>query len=403
MAIHALALTLAVLAATPAPADALAALANQATPPPPPAPDAPKEEGIDAIAIPLISYNTDLGLGLGAAAGAYFHKKGYVPYRHGVAAQVFFTTKGVQSHFLRYDGPRLLGPLRVEARLDLKRELYAPYFGLGNLSAPGVEDSPSSRDRRFAFDYISPGGGVRLRGAPLEKGALQVYGGYSYRYTMVRPYPGTLLQKEQPVGIEGGSTGQIQLGALFDTRENETDPTYGGVEELSFLGSSLPTGSSYTYGGFTVSERRFFSLGTPKLIFAQRLYLDLLFGEVPFYEFSSGGGLQVPEGVGGMNTVRGVPRNRYIGVLKVVSNSELRFYPYQFQLLGAPVKVGGLVYFDLGRVWHPDVVDGAWYAWHPGVGAGFRASRRSAVVRIDYGLATETLRSAFYITFGHMF
>src|SRR5207248_1909557 len=89
----------------------------------------------DAIALPVLSYSTDLGLGFGAVGGAYLYEPGYEPYRHAVGAQLFFTSRGGQSHFLRYDGPDLLGPFRLEARLELKREQQAPYFGPGNRSA----------------------------------------------------------------------------------------------------------------------------------------------------------------------------------------------------------------------------------------------------------------------------
>ncbi|HSP77469.1 MAG TPA: hypothetical protein VLQ93_02995, partial [Myxococcaceae bacterium] len=79
-----------------------------------------KERGVDAIALPLVSFNSDLGFTYGAAGGAYIYAPGHRPYQHGIGVQVLFTSRGQQSHYLRYDGPQLIGPLRLEARLEYR-------------------------------------------------------------------------------------------------------------------------------------------------------------------------------------------------------------------------------------------------------------------------------------------
>jgi hypothetical protein len=361
-----------------------------------------KEKGVDAIGVPLLSYNSDLGVGIGAVGGSYVYSPGYRPYRHGIAVQAFFTTLGVQNHWLRYDGPRLLGSARVEARIEYKRELYSPYYGPGNLSSPQFEGN--LQDRQFHFDKLAPAAWVRLRTKPLgEDSSFQPYVGYGYRYTRVSTYDESLLTRERPRGAEGGPTGQAVFGLLWDTRDDESDTTRGGAEEISFRLAADPTGSAYDYVGVTVSERRFFQLGSPRLVLGLRGAVDVLTGDVPFFEWSSIGGLAGGEGIGGMSSVRGVFRNRYGGNYKAYVNSELRFYPWEFPLWGQPVKVGGLAFVDLGRVWHPGTENGRWNDWHPGAGAGLRLARRAAVIRVDYGVALEDWRQGLYVTFGHMF
>ena len=216
-------------------------------------------------------------------------------------------------------------------------------------------------------------------------------------------YEGSLLALEQPRGIEGGGNGQLSMGVLWDTRDEEGDPTHGGMEEFALRVSNEATASRYRYAGLTVGERRFVSLGSDRWVFAQRLAVDYLFGDVPFFEWSNLGGVTFVEGIGGSGSVRGVPRNRFAGNLKVVSNSELRHYFFDFKVLGRWIKAGGVVFVDLGRVWHPGVEDGGLGQWHPGVGAGLRVARKSAVLRLDYALATETWTQGIYLTFGHMF
>ena len=351
--------------------------------------------------LPLVSYNSDLGVTYGGVAGAYFYAPGHAPYQHGLAIQAMFTSRGQQNHYLRYDGPQLIGPMRLEMRLEYRRELHSPFYGAGNVSAQDFKGDESQD--RFNYKKGSPGAWLRLRGRPWgEKHPFQSYVGYAWRRTEVVAFDDSILQQLKPVGIEGGATGQVTAGVLWDTRDNESDPVRGGVEELSLRMSGSATGSRYQYGGVTLSERRFWQLGS-RVVLAQRLTLDALFGEVPFFEWVNTGGVSTSEGIGGMSSVRGIERNRFAGNTKVFSNTELRYRALDFRLFNAPVSAGGVVFADVGRVWHPNVVDGPWWKLHPGVGAGVRVARRAAVVRFDWALSPETRRSRVYLNFGHMF
>jgi hypothetical protein len=396
MTLHALALSLmcAALPDPPAPPPA---------PPPLPPEEARKEAGFDAMGVPLLSFNSDLGVGYGAVGGGYFYGSGKKPYAHALAVQAFFTSRGIQNHWLRYDGPQLIGRLRFEARVEWRREFFTPYFGAGNVSEPAFNNDFS--DRRFSYDRIAPAAWVRLRHAPFGDGhPFQPYLGYAFRWNEIRPYDHSLLLQEKPLGLEGGPAGQLTGGLIWDTRDEEGDPTRGGFEELGVRWSHAATASRYAFTGINVGSRRYFSLGTPwKLVFAQRLAADFLVGQVPFYEWTQTGGITYSEGIGGMSSVRGIPRNRYGGNVKVFSNSELRFYPLTVPFFGQPLKLGALLFVDVGRAWHPRVEDGDWNTWHTGMGAGLRVVRRSAVLRLDYAYAPEARRQGIYLAFGHMF
>ncbi|PTL82704.1 BamA/TamA family outer membrane protein [Vitiosangium sp. GDMCC 1.1324] len=396
------ALLLTTLATAPtAPPSALSTTTDSASSPAPAEQSSKKERGVDAIVLPLVSYNSDLGFTYGGVAGAYVYAPGHKPYRHGIAVQAMFTSRGQQNHYLRYDGPQLIGPLRLEARLEYRRELHSPFYGPGNVSAQGFNGDESQEF--YNYKKGSPSAFVRLRGHPWgEDHPLQTYVGYSWRYTQVDPFEVSALAQLKPVGIEGGPTGQIMAGVLWDTRDNESDPVRGGVEELALRVSGSATGSRYQYAGVTLSERRFWQLG-PRFVLAQRLTLDALFGEVPFFEWVNTGGVSSSEGIGGMSTVRGIERNRFAGNIKAFSNTELRVRAFDFKLFGSPVIVGGVAFVDLGRVWHPNVADGPWWMWHPGLGAGLRLTRRAAVVRFDWAMSPESGRSRIYLNFGHMF
>ncbi|WP_434348248.1 hypothetical protein ACN6A1_11655 [Myxococcus virescens] len=52
------------------------------------------------------------------------------------------------------------------------------------------------------------------------------------------------------------------------------------------------------------------------------------------------------EGIGGMNSVHGIERNRFAGDIKAFMNTELRYQAAQFRMLGQQLKVGTMTFAD---------------------------------------------------------
>ena len=115
-----------------------------------------KDEGFDFIPIPVVTFNSDTGFGLGLVLLAYIYGKDFRPYRHGLTAQFFATTTGFQGHYLTWDAPHLLGPVRVEAHLEFHKDPYAPYYGPGNHTFP----ASTSRGRTSSSATPTPGPGT---------------------------------------------------------------------------------------------------------------------------------------------------------------------------------------------------------------------------------------------------
>jgi len=368
-----------------------------------PDPDAePKRHRIEGLAVPLISYSTDFGVGYGGTGGMYVYHPDYYPFRWALSAQAYWTTRSIQNHYIRLDAPQLIGDARIEARGEYRRELLSPYFGLGNASAPGF--SGNLADPRVNYARTFPGGWVRARYRPFGlKHPFEPWISYGFNLFDVAPIAGSVLEQDQPRGIEGGRDGQLSIGMSWDTRDDQHATTRGGSEEIALRAAGRLTFGDYGYVGVTLVERRFWQLGSKRLVLAQRVVLDWLFGDVPFFELSNVGGLQGAEGIGGMSSVRGVPRNRYVGEVKVFSNTELRWNPLDFTVLGNLITAGGLVFFDVGRTWSKDADDGPWHLWHPGAGVGIRFTRRAAVARVDAGFDLQTFRPGLYVTLSHMF
>src|SRR2546421_7763405 len=88
--------------------------------------------------LPLVNYDSNTGLGLGARV--YYLNNGerddprfeYTPYLHRIYVQGFVTTGGAQYHSVDYDAPYVArSAYRVRASAAFERNIIAPYFGRG--------------------------------------------------------------------------------------------------------------------------------------------------------------------------------------------------------------------------------------------------------------------------------
>ena len=96
--------------------------------------------------------------------------------------------------------------------------------------------------------------------------------------------------------------------------------------------------------------------------------------------------------VGGTQTLRGSPQDRYLDKASIVGNMELRFPLFW--------RLGGVLGLDAGKVWHSlQEIDLNRWAWNPVV--GLRLYMDTFVVRADLGFGCET--TGFYLNFGQLF
>jgi hemolysin activation/secretion protein len=102
--------------------------------------------------------------------------------------------------------------------------------------------------------------------------------------------------------------------------------------------------------------------------------------------------VQVMSTVGGNNTLRGSPQDRFLDKISAVANAELRFPLYW--------RFGGVVGLDAGKVWQKlGNVDLIRWATNPS--AGLRLHMQTFVVRLDLGFGKET--TGVYFNFGQIF
>lgn len=178
------------------------------------------------------------------------------------------------------------------------------------------------------------------------------------------------------------SVSHIQLASLvfnfrWDTRKNYINPENGFVMELrNELAHDILHPPDQNFFKTAFIFQNYVKIFLPRFVFANRLVLQSSTEDVSFL-------LKLP--LGGVNTIRGLPQDRYLCESLILINSELRF----------PIwwRFGGIVGADIGNSnttphWITDPV------------AGLRFYMNNFVVRFDIGFGDE---KRFYFNFGHMF
>jgi hypothetical protein len=134
-----------------------------------------------------------------------------------------------------------------------------------------------------------------------------------------------------------------------------------------------------------------------RLVWAQRIVGQQLAGAVPFYELVTiQGSFKDDEGVGGSGSVRGLPKNRFIGTELAFVNEELRYRAADFRIRNRESALILSTFVDAGRVFPGDG------SLHFGYGGGARLRYgQNFVVALDVARSKEA--TPIYIGLGYPF
>ncbi len=354
-----------------------------------------------SAAVPLVSYSSDTGLGLGLRGFIQRRAVDAEPYVFSLEAQGFASTGGAQFHFAFLDVPKLAGgSLRLDVLAGYNRNSAAPYYGIGNHPAL-ASDAPAPLDT-YVEEY--PVLRARLRGALWR--SLLAMGGYRLLLQHVAAEPNSHLARDSPLGVDGGAYAEASLGLGWDTRDDEMEPTRGAVLEATARATAVPLGSRFVSAGAFLSAAGYQAIGA-RVVVAGRVALDAAWGDVPFDRLQDFGSLLTPffllSGVGGGLTVRGLRQSEYVGRTKAIANAEIRWQFAEVDLWRERIRLSSVAFADAGRVWQgPDPPALAAFGVHAGAGGGLRiAWGKLVVLRADVGFAEGAAR--VYADFRHVF
>lgn len=400
--------------------------------------------------LPVVSFDSDLGLQLGALVNAYHYGDGsrYPTYNHSLYLEGSWFLKGSGIFRFYYDSDRLIKGIRTSLDVSYIPDQTFKFFGFNGFEAVynqawEDDEDPDYKSRVFyRYNRKFFRTKLDLQGSIIEKKLLWLAGVDYYNINagpvdVDRLNKGKSEDKMLPDSVdglyqnyidwniipkteaEGGMFTALKLGMVYDSRDNEPNPNRGLWTEIILVAAPKFTSNMETgFSKLAITHRQYFTFIKDHLSFAYRLGLQTtLSGHTPYYAqsimyYSKMAGAY-NEGLGGAKTIRGIQRNRVIGDGFVFGNFELRWKVVKFFWLNQNFYIALSGFFDTGRVIQfidvedsankindgiepddPDYVNLDEYfnfggeAFHNSVGGGLHiAMNQNFIIAVDYGHA----------------
>jgi len=241
---------------------------------------------------------------------------------------------------------------RAAVTLTAARANRLGYYGLGN-------DTQYSNDSlttagpyyyRVSRTYLAARVTVQRR----LVGPLRVLAGGSLERSNFRPLPGpSVFRRDLAAGSVDPATVPftdkvVRAGVLFDSRDNELDPTAGVYAEALFA-----SGTGYTR---TTAQARVQVHPLNRLVLAGRFGVEGMGGSPPLAAQQLMESSERPfVAVGGYRSLRGYYDGRFVGRGKLIGGAEARYVvfalPSAAQLKIVELKL--VAFYDAGRVFGP--------------------------------------------------
>ena len=253
-----------------------------------------------------------------------------------------------------------------------------PFYGFG--------DAAAQADEEF---YTPTGilGSVAVQRR--VRGPLYLLGGYGYQdfHITASTANGALASGAIP-GNRGGRVGQLQLGALWDDRDDVFATRHGSFLQATGSNAARAFGSEYAFRRLVVDGRHFIPLGGGR-VFALQAVTEMTGGEAPFDQLSL---------VGNSNYLRGYAHGRYRDFDLAMAQAEYR----------APLwrRLGCAAFAGAGRIAaRPSDLLASNARTLPSYGVGLRyalfANSRSDI-RVDYARGRSG-QSGLYVALNEAF
>ncbi|WP_114749847.1 BamA/TamA family outer membrane protein [Pleomorphovibrio marinus] len=193
-----------------------------------------------------------------------------------------------------------------------------------------------------------------------------------------------------PLGYQGSTNLGIGLGLVYDDRHNVLNVRNGNFSELAVLRYNPFWSSEFNFTTI-ISDTRIYRPITKNTVWANQLFGQFNYGEIPFNQLSL---------MGGESLMRGYYMGRYRDNNQIALQSEVRFLPIP---LGFTNRLGAAVFAGAGQVF-PDLQGFSFrnFEWSAGTGVRFLLfPKKDIYTRLDFALTREG--SGFYFFIGEAF
>jgi hypothetical protein len=410
--------------------------------------------------LPIISFNTDVGLRFGAIANIYDYGAGetYPDYRHFFYVEATYTTKNSGIFRLFYDSDKLLKLnkkyYRITADLSYLLDGAMNFYGFNGYESnyDRAYENPAS-DKYITRLYYRQNrklfrAQIDIHGFMFKKKMSWVTGVVFLNYQLRKARGRKLSKKEKNLpdtttlfedyidyGLiatnesRGGVLNIYKFGIIYDTRNIKANASRGLWEEVVvYTNLDNIMGNHYGFAGITAIHRQYITLIKNRLTFVYRLGAKIkLNGEMPFYFtpyiITSFNLSEDRDGLGGAGTLRGISRNRITGDGVGFGNFCLRYKLLKFRFLDNDSYISLNGFMDAGQVIQEHGTDaaakekmekdypGRYFnkptdALHISFGGGFHFSMsENFVLRLNYGksLDPQDGNGSLYLTTNWIF
>lgn len=172
----------------------------------------------------------------------------------------------------------------------------------------------------------------------------------------------------------------VLLIGRWDCRNSLINPTEGYLIQIDFESAFKNNYFNQEFFRTALTVQYYLPLFKPQLIIAGRTIIQNI-SDVQYQ-------MKLP--LGGNNTIRGLPQDRYLSLTNLLINTEFRF-PILWRL-------GGAAGIDAGKILRDSFFNGEWII-NPVLGLRFYLE--NFVVRFDAGFSNDNI--GIYFNFGHVF
>ena len=222
---------------------------------------------------------------------------------------------------------------RIRVRTSYSRSTEVRYFGTNHSFIKNVNSVPdedvrySLKERGFTTGVVIP----LFRVGPQNVNFASSFTTIEHRPASFESRPTSKLFEDSPEGINGGASTRIGLGMIIDSRDRDV-LTQNGWELEAFYENAGPPFGRYKFKRITVIDRRYASQG--RFTLANRISIDSLWGDIPFWELRGIGGFDAISDVSSSTILRGFPNGRFHEKVKIIESAELRYQLNTRRVLG---------------------------------------------------------------------
>jgi hypothetical protein len=434
--------------------------------------------GINIGPLPAVAFDADKGFQYGAILNIYDYGDGsnYPNYDSKWYLEASFFTKGSQLYTVSYDNKELIPGVRWSSTVttsvdkafdfygfngymsyydyeriavgkenktvqDPSKYLYSPFYKVARISVLGKTDFVGNITPNFKWEagyHISYFKEGEIDRENVNKGKDDYNKFPGTTPTLFEIYRQLGLISDEEAG--GGLTSSVRLGLTYDTRDKEGAPSRGVWAEGHVTAAPKWLGTSNPHYRYSLTFRHYLPIvKNDVLTLAYRLnYEGTIGSNAPYYVLpylTVMGDYFDRDGMGGYRTVRGMMRDRVVGLDMATYNAELRWRFTRFQMFNQNIALGLSAFSDGTMVTRgrdmktsntfsygfisPSKIFSSEFdkdKFHVTVGAGFRfIMNENFIVAVEYGTPVSRFvdksnpihgqdgTGALYINTGYLF